>query len=269
MAKFIPKSDYMNYAPALPGEQVHVNHTNCSAGIDRKRRLYIKRLDTNTVVAYCHHCGKSGRSNKIVGSRSKEPTALPPPKQLWSLPADYTQEFSTAAKAWVENYITLEVAKKYHIGYSPKMRRVILPVWKDGKLAMYQARRLYSDDPKPKYLTYKNDEATFLSLTNGNDYVILVEDMLSAIVLNNYGYDSLSMFGTHCNKQVADYVISKYARVIVMLDDNNNDVKKQALRIQSTLNMFVPPVLIAYTNGVDPKNMSKPQIEHCLRAVTL
>ena len=46
-------------APSVIGKQVNINHVGCSAGEDKKRRLYIKRSEKG-LVAYCHHCADSG-----------------------------------------------------------------------------------------------------------------------------------------------------------------------------------------------------------------
>ena len=41
------------------GTQINVNHEGCSAGVDSKKRLYIKRV-VGGVIGYCHHCRDHG-----------------------------------------------------------------------------------------------------------------------------------------------------------------------------------------------------------------
>jgi len=226
MAKFLTRAEYLPEAPTQVGAQVHINHANCPAGTDRKRRLYIKRLDVSTVVAFCHHCGKRG-TNKKFNREALLEFVPPEQKALWSLPKDFSPEFSHAAQQWIEKYIPLSVANRWHIGYSEQMRRVILPIWNGDKLACYQARRIYADDPKPKYLTYKNDKGPFFFVRGDSDTVIVVEDMLSAIVLGEQGYSTVALLGTYMTNNIVNHIISNYSGAVVMLDDNNIDVKKQ------------------------------------------
>lgn len=270
MAKFLTKAEYIEDAPTQVGAQVHINHKNCPAGTDRKRRLYVKRLDSFTVVAFCHHCGKRG-TNKKFSRASLEPFEQVESKPLWKIPDDFVRidEAPSGAQHWVYAYLAPHVAHKYSIGYSEKLRRVVLPIWKDGHLACYQARRVHADDLKPKYLTFKNDKAPFFFVHKHPDVVVLVEDMLSAIVLSEYGYATIAMLGTYISNNVINYILDKYTQVIVMLDDNNIEVKKQALRIQNQLNLFLPPVLVAKTDGRDPKSMTKQEIEQCILRSTL
>ena len=69
--KLLP-SEFMEDAPIELGAQVHVNHEGCPEGLDRKKRLYIKRLPDNSVLAYCHHCGSSGYyADKITNIHTK------------------------------------------------------------------------------------------------------------------------------------------------------------------------------------------------------
>src|SRR5271165_6572543 len=57
--KLIP-AEYKKGEKSLAlGEQIHINHEDCSAGIDVKRRLYIKRVPGG-LISYCHHCSGSG-----------------------------------------------------------------------------------------------------------------------------------------------------------------------------------------------------------------
>ena len=73
----IPHKDFEHHVPDSLGEQVNVNHVACTAGLDTKKRLYIKRTEKNgrdIILAYCHHCGFSGvrmeSSHKIKKGRA-------------------------------------------------------------------------------------------------------------------------------------------------------------------------------------------------------
>lgn len=56
----IDKQFLKDYSSTLSlGTQIHVNHEGCSAGVDSKKRLYIKRV-VGGVLGYCHHCRDHG-----------------------------------------------------------------------------------------------------------------------------------------------------------------------------------------------------------------
>ena len=67
-----------------PGETVRYNHTDCPAGEDTRRRLYLTRphADPTWVLGYCHNCQDSARSGgkKYEQYRNKRHT----PNRSWS-----------------------------------------------------------------------------------------------------------------------------------------------------------------------------------------
>jgi len=64
MITYIPEETYKHLELA-EGEQVRINHTECTAGSDTRKRLYIKNKGSH-IVAYCHNCGlKGGKRNSV------------------------------------------------------------------------------------------------------------------------------------------------------------------------------------------------------------
>ena len=55
----LSRSEFVPYAPKDRGGQTHIHH--CKQGHNNDR-LYIRRNEDESIVAYCHHCGKSGYS---------------------------------------------------------------------------------------------------------------------------------------------------------------------------------------------------------------
>ncbi len=121
--------------------------------------------------------------------RSLDLDALVYSKEI-SLPTDLTAEMPGYAAAWLLRAgIPLRVAAHYNIRYSPKLDRVVLPVYRNGILASYTMR---SVKEKPKYIERQVDEAVVFVSDNalilnegqradhGFDLVI-TEDILSAI----------------------------------------------------------------------------------------
>jgi hypothetical protein len=107
-----------------------------------------------------------------------------------SLPSDLTKEMPGYAAAWLLRAgIPLLLAEKYCIRYSPKLDRVVLPVYRNGALAAYTMR---SVSDKPKYIERQVDEAvifvsdptTILEPEQAGSYgcdIVVTEDILSAI----------------------------------------------------------------------------------------
>lgn len=106
------------------------------------------------------------------------------------LPLDLTDTMPGYAAAWLLRAgIPLRIAKYYSIQYSPKLDRVVLPVYRKGMLAAYTMR---SVKDKPKYIERQVDEAVIfvsdpaLILDEGQDTdygldIVITEDILSAI----------------------------------------------------------------------------------------
>ena len=68
----IKKEDYYSLTEDLAlGEQIHINHVGCSAGIDIKERLYLKKVP-GAILAYCHHCSQHG----VTFTKDSESIAL-------------------------------------------------------------------------------------------------------------------------------------------------------------------------------------------------
>jgi len=52
----------LNPGELMMGSTVHVNHVDCPAGVDTRRRLYVTRnkAPSDLLVWYCHNCGQGG-----------------------------------------------------------------------------------------------------------------------------------------------------------------------------------------------------------------
>ncbi len=233
---YIAPHEYVEYAPSMVGGQVHINHASCSAGIDRKKRLYIKRNES-TIVAYCHNCGGKGIYHITKSGSTRSLTSLK--KELKEkehkivkkvvFPKDVTfdtHEFSTKALAWLFKYnVTVSLITKHKICYSKSMDRVILPVFDDkGELVFWQGRAL-AEGVYPKYLSCSSAEKPFMFLrtTNPdkNNVWVIVEDVLSAIRCSEV-CNSIALLGTVPTTKMA-LVLKKEnpSKVFLWLDNDN------------------------------------------------
>jgi len=266
--KYLAKEEYLPFAPDEYGKQIHINHLDCEAGTDTKKRLYIRRLDDGSVLAYCHHCCKSGRFSETtfrsLGSLKKTTGHSSSGGTTIHLPLDNETnigEWPSKARAWVYRYgITDEEIKQYGIGYSPRARRVILPAWEDGELLGYQARKIFQEDPLPKYITYHNKKNyVWKDLTSTNNILVICEDVLSAIKLHRF-YASMALLSTYLHKSNYHFVFG-YEKVLIYLDNNNPEVKLKALSLKKELEMYLPLVKIISIER-DPKELSNSELEN-------
>ena len=262
---FLRKNEYLPFAPDSEG-QIHINHAGCAAGTDTKRRLYIRRLENGHVVAFCHHCNKSGSHGedkfrsleaikKTAGSGGSAGRTV-------SLPSDFEsdpQKWDSKARSWVYKYgITDEEIRKYGIGYSAKNGRVVLPSWEDGKLLGYQMRKIFPTDPLPKYVTYYNKKNfVWKDLTSTNSILVLCEDVLSAIKLHRY-YGSIALLGTNLHKDTYKYLLG-FKKIIIYLDNNNAEVRLMRSKIQRNISVLVPDTSICILER-DPKTLSNKEL---------
>lgn len=225
-------SEFVDNAPSEVGKLVRINHTDCPAGLDRKKRLYIKRVD-DKIIAYCHNCGCKG----IYTTTTHKPRNISVLKNLHNkvehtvtvqdvkFPKDFTtnlMEFSKEALDWLRKYIDVAAIKAHSIGYSPSMQRVILPVFNDdGVLIFWQGRSLCKEHT-PKYYNMKSVDKPYMHLIADayDDRCVVVEDILSAINLHSNGYNAVALLGTSISTALAVELKDMYNAAFVWLDDD-------------------------------------------------
>ena len=273
--------EYMHLLPDGEG-QVHVNHVDCPAGLDKKRRLYIRRKSDGSVVYFCHHCGASGRyvTNKFSGKKagaSLAATLRGTGNIQPRLPADFSvdeREWPAKARAWLYKYqLSSADIKRGKIGYSESLGRLILPQYDSNGLKMYQSRIVYEDkDTLPKYMTYGsvNDTVALYErdISTRGDTIVLVEDVVSALRCSKY-YDTIALLGAHMHdSHVKSILTHKYKSGIVYLDMDNPHIKSQALTMKRKLDMILDQVRVIHAEK-DPKECGSKELESILTAVVL
>lgn len=252
---WLDEDDYLGSAPAT-NTQVHINHIGCPAGIDRKRRLYIKRT-AKGVVAFCHHCGKKGASMLTPLAKSWE--QLNVDGNLESV-LD-TQRGRESALVWVDAShlgmgcsALLDWLTKKHIpdidirDVSPVIPRVgtkelgpfdilYLPIVGDlpggPELCGIQTRNFNAHYTGPKYITdiwAKAPPWVYRAAGASLDTVCLTEDWASAVYLGANGLPAVPLYGTSCNDETLLHLAKTKGvkNLAVWLDNDNPEVIKAA-----------------------------------------
>jgi len=136
--------------------------------------------------------------------------------------------------------VSVEIAKKYGITYSPMLRRVIFPITMDGKTYGYQGRAI---DKVPDGLRMRNNLGfrrdslvMFLDNLKNSKHVIICEGPVNAIKFDKVGGAVCTM-----GKVVADYQREAILRcgidkVYLALDD---DAAKEMMDLSEDLDIPV------------------------------
>lgn len=283
-----------------PGQTVRINHTDCEAGEDTRRRLYLTRThaDETQVIAYCHNCQQGGyhsdghyksyRDEKhranikdkcTLSDTVEEPPGLVPEITAWP----------TAAQSWAfTKGIYQTDADWYHIKYDPSTDRVYLPRWDHldrtdddrGALVGYQLRSLHGY-ARPKYMTAQRKDAenfTFIHPKQAEcDYVVVVEDLVSAIHIIRATEDEgqganlpgvFVNYGTRIDPRMMYTIAHGYKYAVIWLDNDNQHVDNQAKLMARTIAMYSDKISVARVDeSSDPKHYEPIEICHILDEV--
>ena len=261
------------------GQQAKLNHDECSAGYDSKQRLYIRHTDDGKYIFYCQHCSHSGcyvdahvrRVQKKLPDQSDSSQAQRAGGglQQHSLRSPITNRgFNGTTRAWLYKYgLTDREIQRAGIGWDSQSQRIVLPVYRRGRLVCYQSRR--TGTYGPKYITKKlRGYDAYYHVKTGSRTLVIVEDFLSGLCCARH-CDSLSIFTTTIGGQaLAAIVAGGYTTMLVFLDDDNSTVKQHQRDLQRKLSLFCKDVRVirASKNGApcDPKDLSDSELKEML-----
>lgn len=172
-----------------------------------------------------------------------------------SLPPDFTLDIPPIHAVWLYKAgIFASTAVQYSIGWSEKLQRIILPVYKDGKLIYTQARAVHKG--QEKYLNRcgeAREKILFRSAWSkyllSAEVVVLTEDILSAIRTGIY-LPSYSTLGTELTDTAA-FLLSKRKFVIVWYDNDKGGHTGSIKVVKKLESIGVP--CINYKGIQDPK----------------
>ena len=134
---------------------------------------------------------------------------------------------SDAGKVYLYKYfITDKVAKQFKIGSTKELEyqgktygeRLLFPGYINNELKFIEARAL--GEQIPKFITLGNKSELFeIEHPNYPEIVCIVEDMVSAIRLSKF-VSVAALRGTHLSEKNTIYLLNKYNRCIVWLDND-------------------------------------------------
>ena len=266
-------SEFLPFAPDTEGEQVNVNHADCPAGTDTKRRLYVKRIERGKVVAYCHHCGGRGLASPSRGDRNplyssdallaRLPGVLPEgggaygvaqrsirradkgsqvPKQKAgpSGRASFNRaEWPVEAIVWLNRFGIEDHWKWY---YEPGLGRLCYTVRDIKGQPVLKCCRALNGEPK-KYLNFKEDfkdQSPRGYLGFKTDVLVITEDILSAQKCVDAGYSAFPMLSTTVKDSDLLHLTEefKHGIIIVWTDNDNTDVRLKRNKLKDSLSLL-------------------------------
>lgn len=169
--------------------------------------------ETKGYRAYCFRCGPAGfvahGDFSIEQLKRRQAELAMSQERTVKLPPDFTTDIPASEAIWLYKAgISPAVSKHYGFGYSPFLRRVILPIYKDGVLDGYTARSTINE--RPKYIEKVASPASSVFVSDPNlalpwpDNGVLVsvpdvcicEDILSSVRVGRYVRTCISILGT-------------------------------------------------------------------------
>ena len=255
----------LDNAPSEMGKQIHINHTGCEAGVDNKRRLYIKRTEKG-LVAYCHHCNHSGFASD--GDDRLSTWINKPAATVTSSNKPVIASLTIEGKTWLREHYCDTTSSNFN-GIAGERHKVALTLHDtDNQPIGWQIRNL-APNATPKYTTYytnsssKGDAAWF----KGNNTLVITEDYLSAWRVNyDTGYTSVALLRTALSdktlRQIHDL---NFEYVVIWLDPDKAGVQGAA-KAYKKLNHFLPSTTKIIVLGIDkePKQCTPAELESIL-----
>lgn len=279
------------------GQTCRVNHDDCPAGSDTRRRLYLTRpaASPHVVLGYCHNCqdkgvytGASAKDHYRQHSGELEDVVLPTGEKF-SAPENLSYDQSlwpTDAVAWrIMQRLAGHKLEGLGVAYFPAHHRIYLPtydnIWYgeddgDSVLIGYQLRRLTAKGPK--YLTAVKDQSLppstvfhpvqdhGLAIGDVNHSVaIVVEDLMSglavATAMQHTAYDAhvLVNYGTKVSPEVL-HRLRDFDKGLVWLDNDSAHVLDQAHKIAKVWRMLSGKPVMIESSEKDPKKCSEETI---------
>jgi hypothetical protein len=252
-------------APSNIGKQVNVNHVGCEAGEDKKKRLYIKRTEKG-LVAYCHHCAKSGFAKDgdtrlgtwVSGKKDTSVVKIQQKPELGPL--------SFEGKMWLlDNHGP--VTSKLFSGIVDDPKKVAMALQNEHGVVLGWQMRNLTPDAVPKYTTYYIDNKTKGEAAwfhNGSKVLVITEDYLSAYrVSRDVGYSSMALLRTTLTDKTLMQIYGMgFSEIYIWLDSDEAGVKG-ATKVSKALRFFLPSdvKLMTIHSDDEPKHLTPDQLE--------
>lgn len=250
---------WQEIARRLPnGGSTRIQH----CGSDRSLKL---NRQGNKVSAYCFRCGLSEFQYEqatladMVARREAEAAILQ--QRTPTLPSDYTQNIPQAGRLWLyKASITEDTWRAHSMGWSPKLSRVIIPVYSGGTFKGCIMRAVEKDH-KPKYISnYAGGSTYVVGTLNGDGQLVVVEDALSAIRIAKYTQSMATLTTQIPITALLSSIIATGAKQILCWFDGDRAGKHAWERLHKSIAMLPYVEVHKISTSKDPKAYSNREI---------
>jgi len=241
-----------------PGKSLYTYHKDCERGrADYKKRLWVTS-DGTFIRGLCHNCGK-----KYYKRISRNDSVITPIALAKVNPTIFPNDYSDLPlknRLFLYQYgIEDNAIELYRIGYSPRLQRVVLPIYQ-GKVPIFWQLRATKPEQQPKYITSRGRRKPLTILNPGARALVLVEDWLSCIKLQ-LSCTTISiccLFGTSLSADKALQIKAQYNKIILWLDGDKAG-REGTKKLHKALGAPINYVGSIRTEA-DPKTYNKKQI---------
>lgn len=157
-------------------------------------------------------------AERLAGSAKLRKLDVLVPRQL-DLPAPRVYDVGLWPDATVLWFLKAGLSRedigKVGAYWNPKYRRVVLPVYSDGKLIYWQARALEAE--RIKYINPEVDRTKLVAKYGAGHELVLVEDILSAYKVGKVT-EAWSLMGTKLHTAILADIVQRGGPVAIWLD---------------------------------------------------
>lgn len=264
----INPEDYKEQVSHLDvGASIKIPHLGCT----ESNAMKVSEQVEGTLF-HCFKCGTTAFSSSYNSPRERlrREAAYAETKRIqadvsYDLPADFSQTIPQKGLAWLgQGGWTIQMMRRYCIGWSQALNRVILPMRGSVCTIGYIARAVESWQ-KPKYLEKVPPDAMWESINpidrdvESDAVCVICEDILSAGRCGEF-IKSYSILGTSLSTTQLN-TLSKFKTIYIWLDPDKaglKGVKNMYRRLSLVCDVRV------VRSGADPKCLTDEAIKEAL-----
>lgn len=255
------------------GDTLRVVCPACGGGTGKEKSLCVTRTDDGLVYT-CHRSkcdvgggfvrtkspSESGAVKQQKVAREYEPLSLVHPTAL-----EYDDDLLAVMDRFHLNATEVRCIGRAYLEAAPSAGRVAWTiVGPTGKHRGYVRRGYHGQTPKALNWFLPGDQLPLSwhltpdHIARRTEYVVAVEDIPSAIRLQQNGVDAVSLLGSHVSPEQA-MELSKYApRLVWALDEDATD---KALKLNQKWTMFFEHSYVRILKGPDIKDMNEQEFQ--------
>ena len=163
-------------------------------------------------------------------------------------------------------YISLEEAEKQGFKWLSTENRLYMPTYNKSGYVIGGTAKTIVKKLKPKSIQYRHANVSMIHYPKQReqDYVILVEDTLSAVRLVVAGYPAAALLGTNITDEMLKQLIEQEKNVTLALD---GDASMKSINYKKKIGMFFKNFRLVLLSNRDMKELTDEELEKLLCSI--